>query len=700
MRRLWLASLVGFVAWACPANAEEMLSEVKTDASKLPVVHEVKAPGKGYLRVVPAVKPKGYTLWVDFQGLPEGASNSETGEARVPQGETKLTVKDRWGKKLTGPLELHFLFSPELDASEPNDAPEAARAVQPGVHQVALFPRGEKDVLKLTLEEPGYLRCAVKNPPRGLTLWCDISDSLGRKRGTNHARIDFAGETTIVVRDRWDKFSSPEPFDLEITRSPATDFLEPNDSPATATPVELGQWYYTALAPESDSDYFKVNVGKMGALLVEATDAPMELRWTIHDLEGKELPPGGPPFVVSEGAFLVRLRTRWGRKSSDEPFPVRIRWAEAGDALEPNNETPAKIELGRDYLIRLPGGDIDRLVAEAPGPGTVAFQALGTAPAGAEFQFGDGEKKITGMPLAVRAETAGPVAVALVPKGEGSVAPFLIRAVWAPDDDANEPNNSRETATALAPGTPARFLAYPSHDVDWFVFEAKAAGYAVAMVQDSLYSKAEVQPKLELTLADSQGKEVASLRGNETTDGLTFGPVGIPGPGRYYLCVRTDDRVSRQPLTLRLLLSGVPTAGSSAGGTDLYLIGVELREDVAGTMQIMANEAGGTYLNADKVAQISEKLHEAVETAVAKVVKKAAEAEGDEAKESEKADESESVSHATTVTVTSVPPAAPDPPVARQPGPGAPTGLILFIVLVGVVLALVILVRSKRKNGE
>ena len=699
MKQLWLAALVGSVAWACPADAEEKLSEVKTDASELPVVHEVKAPGKGYLRVVPAVKPKGYTLWVDFQGLAEGAFNSETGEARVPQGKTKLTVKDRWGKKLTGPLGLHFLFSPELDASEPNDTPVAARKVRPGVHQVALFPRGERDVLKLTLEEPGYLRCTVKNPPRGLTLWCEITGPLGRLRGTNHARIDFDGETTIVVRDRWDKFSSPEPFDLEIARSPATDFLEPNDSPATATPAELGQWYYTALAPESDSDYFRVNVGKMGALLVEATDAPMDLRWTIHDLEGKDLPPGGPPFVVSEGNFLVRLRTQWGRKSSSEPFPIRIRWAEAGDALEPNDETPAEIELGRDYLIRLPRGDLDRLVAEAPGPGTVAFQALGTAPAGAAFQSGDGEKAITGMPLAVRAEKAGPVTVALVPKGESSVAPFLIRAVWAPNDDANEPNNSRETATPLAPGTPARFLAYPSHDVDWFIFEAKAAGYAVAMVQDSLYSKAEVQPKLELTLADSEGEEIAGLRGNETTDGLTFGPVGIPGPGRYYLCVRTDDRVSRQPLTLRLLLSGVPTAGSSAGGTDLYLIGVELREDVAGTMQIMANEAGGTYLNADKVAQLSEKLHEAVETAVAKVVKKAAEAEGEE-EGSENAKEGERVSRATTVTVTSVPPAAPEPSDARQPGPGGPTGVILLFVLVGVIIALIILARSKRKNGE
>lgn len=589
------------------------LQDIVIQGKDLPYTGKFEAPSAGYLILKKIEGPDALSMVVDFPDLAAGTHNIASGEARVPAGTIRYTVRDVYGTKIDGTLKLNLTFAAETDSTERNDDAAHARPIALGSIEVVLMPRGEVDVLSLDLPGPGYVICTRDSPSSDLNLKVELFDDVGRSRGLGGARFDVPGRVTLAVSDLYGAYSSLSPFKVKVEFFEEVDVLEPNDAPDHAVPLALDEWVDVAVAPWTDVDHFRVTAPADGWLYPEAPTANVNLRWTC--ING----PSGPPFLVKAGDHVLAMSTLYGDQWNLETFPIRFRFAAAAaDALEPNDDKPVAVELDTVYTVMLPTpSDVDRFEIKGGKPGFVTMETVGPAPVPCEFFAEVGGNAVIGAALRLRYDGRPmPVGLRVQSYGNGLPAPFHIRAAWSPDPDAAEPNDTRESARPIALGEAVELALDLPFDADWFSFKLPGPGHLYALLHTGYEAFFHDGVEVTLDVFDDAGKHVAVMPQSLLQLNRTL---RIERAGSYFIRVTRSNGASADPfhLTAEFLPDGDPGLKVDSGPVAVYYLGVELDTSGSTALKLIARGSRGAFVSADRAEEITARLED-VMTAVAK----------------------------------------------------------------------------------
>ncbi|MCP4382162.1 MAG: hypothetical protein GY798_12245, partial [Hyphomicrobiales bacterium] len=159
------------------------------------------------------------------------------------------------------------VFTPTPDTGEPNDTPETSTSVAIGeAIQAAILPKNDADFYAVDIVRQGELTLRFPAVPEPLNMAFLVYDSDGEEVGKwNTAtaegapfedRVDIAtpGRYLIEVRDGHNTARSPDPYEMVALLAETADTGEPNDDPASATPLALGTTIQAAILPKNDAD--------------------------------------------------------------------------------------------------------------------------------------------------------------------------------------------------------------------------------------------------------------------------------------------------------------------------------------------------------------------------------------------------------------------------------------------------------------
>lgn len=276
------------------------------------------------------------------------------------------------------------------------------------------------------------------------------------------------------------------------------DAHEPNDTLETATPIEPGV-PVDAVLLSNEVDYFAFTTTKPYQYVV--VDVPGDygaVRAALYDaagavLAGAEVQPRRIFCAGEAGTHYLKFFSYGNRASYS--FTVTLY---DNDANEPNDtkETAAALHDGESTEFTLAAGDVDYFKVTTTKPGqdiALTVSGYNYANQGEKFSlyldptgslWGNGtacaayaEIKANGT-LYLHAGEAGEHDIALNRLNRVSSSdpdPLCLTrtlSVEILDGDANERNDTRETATPLIVGTDAAFMVGGFGDEDWFSFEA------------------------------------------------------------------------------------------------------------------------------------------------------------------------------------------------------------------------------------
>lgn len=273
------------------------------------------------------------------------------------------------------------------------------------------------------------------------------------------------------------------------------DAHEPNNTLETATPIEPGKTVDGVLFYE-DADYFAFTTAKPYQYVVvdkQTTDARVNV--SLYNAAGKQ--PGNAAEYPTEYVFCTAeagtyyLRFSTGGVRASYSFTVTLC---DNDANEPNDTkaqaTPLHSGESKEFTLANPDVDYFKVITTKPGQ-DIALTVSGynyanrgekfslyLDPAGALSDYKpscaayaeiDANKT-----LYLHAGEAGEHDIALKRWVNVDDPLCLTRtlSVEILDGDANERNDTRETATPLTVGTDAAFMVGGFGDEDWFSFEA------------------------------------------------------------------------------------------------------------------------------------------------------------------------------------------------------------------------------------
>lgn len=140
---------------------------------------------------------------------------------------------------------------------------------------------------------------------------------------------------------------------------------EPNNKIEEATAVDLGSEFNLKIDESGDIDWFKVEVKEQGYLQVMAKGLPedldIQMRFAKYDEWGDDKEDFLTSFaemptaiqVLEEGTYYVMVAERWGEKSSDDEFTLKIEFTKEFDEYEPNSDvlTAQLVEFGEGVQI-------------------------------------------------------------------------------------------------------------------------------------------------------------------------------------------------------------------------------------------------------------------------------------------------------------------------------------------------------------
>jgi len=327
---------------------------------------------------------------------------------------------------------------------------------------------------------------------------------------------------------------------------------EPNGARDQANVVGMESTVSGVIMRE-DADYFAVDLeaGQRLAVEIEA----MRLGYAFFDPKLRLFGPGGHELLteddtaaLGQDAAFVHHATEAGRH-----------WVVVSDAVYGGSA---------DHAYRLHIGSFPRPLAVTP---------LGGAP-GDEVVFrwlGD-----SGVDTTAQALPLGPDGVVAItarsPEGE-SPTPLRVRVAELPGTMEQEPNNTRDSATAVAvPGAVDGVLNEPG-DVDYYRFTAKKD----QQFEVQLWGRALGSPIDGVVRVRKAGGGVVA--GNDDAVGLDSKVrVTIPEDGEYYLEVHDHRRrggetfayrveTSTQTPSLEIKLTGEPLARSVPRGSYIWL---------------------------------------------------------------------------------------------------------------------------------
>ena len=268
------------------------------------------------------------------------------------------------------------------------------------------------------------------------------------------------------------------------------DANEPNNTLETAAPIEPGKTVDGVLF-SGDADYFAITTTKpYQYIVVDEQTADTGVNVWGRDAAGKGLQSVGNStrdvFRTAEaGTYYLYLTVSGGRASYS--FTVTLC---DNDANEPNDtkEQATPLHSGESKEFTLAAGDVDYFKVTTTKPGqdiALTVSGYNYANQGERFYLyfdPAGDLKYNNTSCAAYAEIDANRTLYLHAAAAGEHYIALQRSDTTPltrtlsveilDGDANEQNDTRETATPLTVGTDAAFMVGGFGDEDWFSFEA------------------------------------------------------------------------------------------------------------------------------------------------------------------------------------------------------------------------------------
>ena len=211
-----------------------------------------------------------------FEGVPEGVNptaafydgagnkiSSESESVFLNEGRNALCVEDKIARFSPEPFYFAVQYLGNLDLFEPNDSPEAARAVRldASLH-LRLFPKGDKDYFTIEVKEDGDLTVIFYLLPEGVRPVMTITDKPGNVVSDGTAPA-FVRAGTYLVKISDPAGSLDRPFVVRFYTRKNPDPSEPNNSFDQAMPLALGS-EQTVLLTEKDEDWFWLEVKEPG----------------------------------------------------------------------------------------------------------------------------------------------------------------------------------------------------------------------------------------------------------------------------------------------------------------------------------------------------------------------------------------------------------------------------------------------------
>lgn len=283
-------------------------------------------------------------------------------------GETRyfVTVKSAWmgagkdakrGYNASAPYTL--TVTPEEAGTnaelEPNDEAAKATPIFGEGTKIGYFaPKGDVDYYAVKCERPSLLKIELSGVDRVDSILSLVKPSTesgdkdeillrandgGVKEGEILVDIECGPTHDAVIRveaaprqleGKWvrDQENPDEPYKLTVAARPdtGTSEREPNNSPTTATPIELGKPVRGHIHPKKDVDYFQIDLSKSPVKVpLKATVTgilKVDVALALHRLEGDPAKPtlvqrsdkgkGEQPeiirFTVEPGIYLVEVR--------------------------------------------------------------------------------------------------------------------------------------------------------------------------------------------------------------------------------------------------------------------------------------------------------------------------------------------------------------------------------------------------------
>jgi len=335
---------------------------------------------------------------------------------------------------------------------------------------------------------------------------------------------------------------------------------EPNNTLEKAVTLQVGAKLKGKILPRRDLDYYRVEVDHQGALAVKIEPVPKELdiAFRVMNSEGKVIqnyvrsPKQGAPNkgvvdLPASGQYYLELHD-WGNNArSSEPYTLALGFSPTADDTEPNNklETASPVPVAKRVKANiLPRKDVDLYWLPVAHQGALGVR-VGPVPKELEVALRvlNSEGKV--IRNYVRPAKRGSATEAVVDlKGRGtyylelhdwgntarSAEPYQLELSFTRTADDTEPNDSRETASAISIGEVIKANILPRRDVDLYQVSVDKAGTLGVDV-----SAVPAELEVALRVMDADGKVVRSYVRPEQRGAPTKATVELSVPGIYYL---------------------------------------------------------------------------------------------------------------------------------------------------------------------
>ncbi len=336
-----------------------------------------------------------HALWrrlhiLDSSGklVAEGGAAGAAGEvaAQLPPGEFFLRVVEWNGAAASAEPYTVRMETIEDDGVDDDGTPAQARPLDLGSQAATtIFPGRDRDAWSVSIPSAGRLHAWVV-PAGGmwvrlhaLDAQCSLLAETGAAGAAAGLSWDAPGPATVTLRTmEWnDTGCSTNPCVVRTWFEPCDEMeaLSRNDTPETATPLELGEQVQASVHPNGDDDWYGIVVDFPGVLKV--TGRQRAAHWTrleLHESGGRRVADWGltepeAPFrwevPVLAGEYHLRV-CEWN-DSVGHPCPYTLRAdldrAEPAEREPLRGDPPRALALGEAQVFFLDqAGDQDRFV--------------------------------------------------------------------------------------------------------------------------------------------------------------------------------------------------------------------------------------------------------------------------------------------------------------------------------------------------
>ncbi|MDI9583151.1 MAG: carboxypeptidase regulatory-like domain-containing protein [Acidobacteriota bacterium] len=204
-----------------------------------------------------------------------------------------------------------------------------------------VFPNRDVDFYTLTIPCAGRVHARLVKPPE-IWMRTKVLDGTGTvlaehgqpNEGPEEAVFEVDGPKTVYIRvgDLGDNGSSPNPYTLSAWMEPCDELetMGGNDTAATASPLELGEWVRASILPTGDDDWYQIQLDFPGVLLVEHPPHPIWTRLILCNEKGEQIAEqgvtgGGANWEIplASGQYFLVVREFGDNGSHPSPYSVR-----------------------------------------------------------------------------------------------------------------------------------------------------------------------------------------------------------------------------------------------------------------------------------------------------------------------------------------------------------------------------------------